>query len=169
MPGPGAYTHQSKCGQEGKANSMHCKLEYKPIEKTGGFTPGPGSYEFNANNKKKEPVWGTGTEKRAEMAKTGMVVPAPNAYKPSLSMTQKNEARWVFGSEQRKGPVEKSSIAPGPGNYALEPMAFDHKKPRFHVGQKIAPLKGNTTVPGAGAYNPIPENTISKQPIYSMK
>ena len=31
MPGPGAYTLNGITGKEGRGNSMHNKLEYKPI------------------------------------------------------------------------------------------------------------------------------------------
>ena len=74
----------------------------------------------------------------------------------------------MFGSEQRKGPVDPKQNSPGPGNYAIEPMAFDSKRPRFYVGQKIKDPKETTVVPGAGSYNPSPENTKKKEPSYLM-
>lgn len=43
---------------------MHNKLEYKPIEATGGKTPGPGAYENNLRNKKTAPAYRQGSEKR---------------------------------------------------------------------------------------------------------
>ena len=48
-------------------------------------------------------------------------------------------------------------------------MAFDAKKPRFFLGQKLNPLKEATHVPGAGAYDPSPERTKKGLPSYSMK
>lgn len=33
--------------------------------------------------------------------------------------------------EKAKGTV------PGPGNYELDSVAFDHKRPRFHMGVKV--------------------------------
>ena len=117
VPGPGSYPIGGLTGKEGNANSMHSKLEYKPIHKTGGQTPGPGTYESTIKNKKKDPSWGYGTEKRKFNASSS-IAPASNTYNPGMNLTQKAEARWVFGSEERKGPVNmKSNIAPGPGNY----------------------------------------------------
>lgn len=74
----------------------------------------------------------------------------------------------MFGSEVRKGPIDLKHNSPGPGNYALEPMAFDAKRPRFYVGQKIKNPKETTVVPGAGSYNPSPENIKKKEPSYLM-
>ena len=44
-PGPGQYSLKNLLGTEGKSYSIHNKLNYKPIENTGGLTPGPGSYD----------------------------------------------------------------------------------------------------------------------------
>jgi len=150
---------------------MHSKLEYKPIEQIGGRTPGPGTYEANLNNKKKEPSYGYGSEKRNfNTNKSLSLVPAANTYNPNMTYTQKGAAKWGFGSETRKGPTdEKKSFSPGPGNYAIESVAFDIKRPRFFMGQKIKDLKPTTAVPGAGQYNPSPERTLKSLPSYSMK
>ena len=51
VPGPGQYKPKEVMGKEGPLNSMHCKIEYKPIEATGSFTPGPGAYESHTRNK----------------------------------------------------------------------------------------------------------------------
>lgn len=87
---------------------MHNKLEYKPIEQTGGKTPGPGTYEFHVKNKKTAPAFRQGSEKRAFgiTNKTVLGVPGANTYKPNLTFTQSSASKWVFGSEQRKGPVD---------------------------------------------------------------
>ena len=45
-------------------------------------------------------------------------------------------------------------FSPGPGAYATRTVAFEHDKPRFFMGEKIKDLKANTTVPGAGQYDP---------------
>ena len=42
VPGPGSYKSRDITGSEGPKNSIHAKLEYKPVQATGGFTPGPG-------------------------------------------------------------------------------------------------------------------------------
>ena len=149
---------------------MHNKLEYKPIEQTGGKTPGPGTYEFHVKNKKTAPAFRQGSEKRAFgiTNKTVLGVPGANTYKPNLTFTQSSGSKWVFGSEVRKGPVDSKQNSPGPGNYALEPIAFDSKRPRFYVGQKIKAPKETTVVPGAGSYNPSPENIKKKEPSYLM-
>ena len=97
-------------------------------------------------------------------------IPASNTYNPNASFTQKAGAKWVFGSEQRKGPADNDRIkSPGPGGYNIKPLAFDADKPRFHVGQKISPAKPTTSVPGAGSYEPTPEKTMKQLPSYSMK
>jgi hypothetical protein len=115
---------------------MHSKLEYKPIENIGGKTPGPGAYESHQKNKNKAPAYGAGTEKRDfGVAKYILGVPAPSAYNPNASFTQRSEAKWGFGSETRKDPLQQAKkMSPGPGGYNIEPMAFDSKKPRFFVG-----------------------------------
>ena len=59
----------------------------------------------------------------------------------------------------RKGVANAKSISPGPGAYATRSMAFEIDKPRFFMGTKLNALKGNTNVPGAGAYDPKPEIT----------
>lgn len=44
-PGPGNYKSIYKTiGTEGAKSSIHSKILYKPIERTGGETPGPGNY-----------------------------------------------------------------------------------------------------------------------------
>jgi hypothetical protein len=86
----------------------------------------------------------------------------------------RNGAKWGFGSEVRKGPIESArKNSPGPGGYNLESMAFS-TKPRFFVGEKLKTAKDVTkktlpsysmkaklgsslvdeknTVPGAGTY-----------------
>ena len=97
-------------------------------------------------------------------------VPAPDAYNPNATFTQKSAAKWGFGSEQRTDPAKQNgkSISPGPGNYRLEPMAFE-KRPRFFMGTKLNPLKGNMEVPGAGTYQPEPEKVLKSAPKITMK
>jgi len=86
VPGPGAYKAMEMTGKEGPVNSIHAKIEYKPIEMTGGFTPGPGAYESHHKNKKGAPSYGQGSEKRQfGAAKTVTNVPASNNYNPNLS------------------------------------------------------------------------------------
>lgn len=172
MPGPGAYTAKNIIGTEGNLNSMHAKLEYKPIENIGGHTPGPGSYDMHARNKRKAPAYGAGSEKRDfGVAKYILGLPAPSAYNPNASTTQRSGAKWAFGSETRKGPIElaKKNMVPGPGNYNIKPVAFDTEKPRFFVGEKLKAAKDVTNTPGVGSYDPSPERTKKTLPSYSMK
>lgn len=116
---------------------MHNKLEYKPIEATGGKTPGPGAYEYNNRNKNTAPSYKQGSEKRSfAVSKLISDIPASNTYKPNLTYTQNAASKWAFGSEKRKGVGEDRSGSPGPGMYKIEPLAFDNKKARFYVGQK---------------------------------
>jgi len=97
---------------------MHNKLSYKPIEQIGGKTPGPGTYEFNLRNKRTAPSYRQGTQKRDfSVSKAVLAVPASNTYKPNMTYTQQSAAKWVFGSEIRKGTGEDRSNSPGPGNY----------------------------------------------------
>ena len=44
-PGPGTYKPLEFVGKEATSSSIHAKLSYKPIQQTGGKTPGPGTYE----------------------------------------------------------------------------------------------------------------------------
>jgi len=81
----------------------------------------------------------------------------------------RNGAKWGFGSEVRKGPIESArKNSPGPGGYNLESMAFS-TKPRFFVGEKLKTAKDVTNTPGVGSYNPSPEKTKKTLPSYSMK
>lgn len=96
------------------------------------------------------------------------MVPAANTYNPNSTFTQKSAAKWGFGSETRKGMGSRNN-SPGPGNYEIDPIAFDLKKPRFYVGNKLSDKKPTTSVPGAGTYDPSPEKTRKNLPSYSMK
>lgn len=79
------------------------------------------------------------------------------------------DPRFGFGSDKRRGFVNGSSaLGPGPGNYNLESAAFNARNPKFHMGQKLPPLRDNTKVPGAGSYDPSP-NGLKGGPSYSMK
>lgn len=75
-----------------------------------------------------------------------------------FSQTENATSRWRFGTERRKGVDEKKG-SPGPGNYQIGSLDFEKEKGRFYVGQRLKDPKATTTVPGAGAYNPSPENT----------
>jgi len=115
---------------------MHSKIDYKPIEKTGGATPGPGAYEYHANNKARDPQWGTGTGQRSgDVNKSVLANPGPGGYSPSTNYTLKADPRFGFGTDKRKGPVDpKRNISPGPGGYDIASMAFDGKQQKFYVG-----------------------------------
>jgi hypothetical protein len=171
IPGPGTYALKGATGAEGRSSSIHGKLAYKPIEKSGGLTPGPGAYESHTKNKAKDPAWGTGTSKRTgEVSKHVAANPGPGAHSPTPAAVLRADPKFGFGSEQRKGPVNaKTAFTPGPGNYQVDPIAFDARKAKFYMGQKLPTLKETTAVPGAGAYNPSPERTKGQLPAYSMK
>ena len=62
-----------------------------------------------------------------------------------------------------------NSLSPGPGTYTHKVKAFEIEKPRFHMGVKVRDLKGNTTVPGAGNYDPSINYSRKNMPSYSMK
>ena len=67
---------------------MQNKLAYKPIESTGGLTPGPGLYDSPLGNKKKAPSYGLGTDVRKFGALKSMTsIPASNTYNPNASFT----------------------------------------------------------------------------------
>lgn len=63
-PGPGTYKPLEFVGKEATSSSIHAKLSYKPIENTGGKTPGPGTYEGNAHKvgKRTAPAYSPGRE-----------------------------------------------------------------------------------------------------------
>ena len=60
-------------------------------------------------------------------------------------------------------------MSPGPGAYQTRSCAFDFEKPKFFMGEKIKDLKANTTVPGAGHYDPKGMAIKREMPSYSMK
>ena len=67
---------------------MHNKLVYKPVESTGGLTPGPGNYESPLANKKRSPSYGVGTDYRKFGALKSMTsIPASNTYNPNSTFT----------------------------------------------------------------------------------
>lgn len=136
IPGPGTYSLKGVTGGEGRSSSIHAKISYKPIEKSGGLTPGPGAYESHTKNKSKDPVWGTGTSKRpGEVSKHIAAIPGPGAHSPSTNYVLKADPRFGFGSQERKGPVDtKNAFSPGPGNYKLNPIDFDAGKSKFYMG-----------------------------------
>mmetsp|Transcript_41262 Transcript_41262/g.62828 ORF Transcript_41262/g.62828 Transcript_41262/m.62828 type:complete len:119 (-) Transcript_41262:333-689(-) len=118
---------------------MHSKLPYKPVEEQAGKSPGPGAYESHFRNKKQAPSYGLGLGQRSFVkTKAGLEIPGSNSYNPSMTYTMTQGAKWGFGSEERKGPIDKKqSQSPGPGNYELDSVAFDTKNPRFFVGKKL--------------------------------
>ena len=100
IPGPGTYALKGLVGTEGALNSMHGKLEYKPVEKTGGATPGPGAYESHTKNKPKDPVWGTGTSQRTGYVNKLIAAnPGAGTYSPSTSYVLRADPKFGFGSE----------------------------------------------------------------------
>lgn len=149
-PGPGEYRPKEVVGKEGTSPSLHKKIEYKPVQKTGGFQPGPGAYESHVRNKKTAPSYGLGSSKRAfSLSRNALEVPGSTAYNPKMNLTQRTGQQWGFGSEKRKGVGQDKSNSPGPGNYKIEPMAFK-KNPNFFLGEKIKEPKPVTDTPGAG-------------------
>ena len=92
-------------------------------------------------DKRRAPAYAAGTERRTfDVARAAKENPGANVYKPNATFTQTGSSKWVFGTETRKPPGVQSSkgaTSPGPGNYEIEPVAFDAKRPRFHVGQKF--------------------------------
>lgn len=139
MPGPGTYALRGLTGDEGRSSSIHGKLSYKPIEKSGGLSPGPGAYESHTKNKARDPAWGTGTSKRTgEVSKHIAAIPGPGAHSPSTNYVLKADPRFGFGSEARKGPIDaRKAFSPGPGNYKINPIDFDAGKSKFYMGQRL--------------------------------
>ena len=164
-PGPGTYKPLEFVGKEATSSSIHAKLTYKPIENTGGKTPGPGTYENNfQRNKRTAPAYSPGKDQRSSPGiMTTTKTPAANTYNPSTSFIDKSAAKWGFGTETRKG-MESKSVSPGPGNYQIKPIAFDSEKPKFFMGEKLKAPRETTVVPGAGAYDPAHENTKKSLP-----
>ena len=67
---------------------MHAKLEYKPIEKTAGHSPGPGTYESKLHHLKSEPRYGLGSGKRDFIGnKAAASVPGAGNYEPKTHFT----------------------------------------------------------------------------------
>ena len=165
-PGPGSYQALEFVGKEAPSPSVHAKLSYKPIEQTGGKTPGPGAYDASTKHRRTAPSYSPGLEQRKGPA-AKHEGPAANHYNPSNTFTTKQAASWGFGSELRG--KDKKTLSPGPGNYQIKPIAFDTDKPKFHMGIKLKPTKETTAVPGAGTYEPVPEKTKKNGPAFSMK
>ena len=94
-------------GNEGKAATIHSKISYKPIEKHGGETPGPGNYESPLLKEKRAPSYGLGSGERQFISKSALDVPASNAYNPGFSQTTKSAAKYGFGSEKRASPIDE--------------------------------------------------------------
>ena len=118
--------------------------------------PGPGTYDQKSSLTKDGPAWGQGTSKRdAGRSKDLDSSPAPGSYSPLDGSILKNGPKIGFGVDKRRGTGEgNSSLNPGPGNYNIDSVAFNNRNPRFHMGQKLPPIKGTTDNPGAGSYSP---------------
>jgi hypothetical protein len=71
---------------------MHSKLLYKPIERIGGETPGPGNYNNPIVKQRNAPAYGLGSEKRDFESKSTLDVPASNTYNPAFAQTEKKGA-----------------------------------------------------------------------------
>ena len=72
-----------------------------------------------------------------------------------------------MGSEQRKMfDDRKMKSVPGPGNYPIKSQAFEPNK-GYAMGIKLKE-QSKLIVPGAGTYEPSPENVKQKAPGFSM-
>ena len=64
-PGPGTYALGNLIGAEGKKNTMHSTIDYKPEKKENSYKPGPGQYNpDHSPAKKKDPAFGLGKSSR---------------------------------------------------------------------------------------------------------
>ena len=92
--------------------------------------------------------------------------PSPDAYTINLYKVGMNSSKWGFGNEKR-GQKKMSGCSPGPGTYTHSSKAFSYDKPKFHMGVKLTPLRGNEK-PGAGTYNPNMSYTKYNNPSFSV-
>lgn len=93
----------------------------------------------------------------------------PGSYNPSTTFTKQSAPTCRIGSETRKIFDDKKMMTvPGPGNYQIKSQAFE---PGKGYGMGIRLKEAHSTrlqVPGAGSYDPSPENITKKAPGYSM-
>ena len=83
--------------------------------------------------------------------------PEPGKYNPDYLSVGRRAPSFTMGLDKRadKNFEKAKGEVPGPGNYELTPVAFDHRRPRFHMGSKIKldPIeKERNSVPGPGTY-----------------
>jgi hypothetical protein len=65
IPGPGNYKIPGVIGKDGPSLTMHSTIQYSPEKKENLLKPGPGNYNPNLSNvKKNEPAYKLGTSKR---------------------------------------------------------------------------------------------------------
>lgn len=109
------------------------------------------------------------------------MVPPPNNYEPSVTMTKLHSPKFKIGSSPRAPTYDQrnAKLVPAPNCYNLKPIAFesDSKKTRFHMGINLQndslshhndPTRYIHSIPGPGTHQPTTELTKIKAPKYSM-
>jgi len=149
-PGPGAYQHSPRVGNEGPKFSAGGRREVSSITNT----PGPAAYA---------PASDPGAHKMGRMPQhsfsrstrngyTKSEAPGPGQYN-STTVHQSKSQEYTFGGSGRK--EMKTGIDPGPGSYQLGDR-FGKEGPAFSAGSR-APRDSHkapaTLTPGPGAYN----------------
>jgi len=133
-PAPGSYEYKSTIGQ-GLSKSMSSKTILGIVEKT----PGPGHYsqtDSSVNLKGTRKVkFGSGNRSIDHHNDS----PEPGKYNPDYLSVGRRAPSFTMGHDKRsdKNFEKAKGTVPGPGNYEIDPVAFDHKRPRFHMGTKI--------------------------------
>lgn len=112
-------------------------LKNDALSRQRAADPGPGHYDSQADAAMRgAPSYKMGTESRNKGPGRD-INPDPGMYNPDYSPVKNKAPGYKIGSELRQGMGNPhGGNMPGPGNYDLNPAAFDGK-PKFAYGQKL--------------------------------
>ena len=118
--------------------------------------PGPGWYEHRDTKMKIAYTMGGKSESKKSTDMMNRTLPGPGQYTPRDAFYRSTGGK--IGSEKRVGPVSRTFLGPGPGQYEsknnlsvndMPKYGFGTQDKFFHNKQKERNLK---TSPGPGAY-----------------
>jgi len=128
-PGPGTYQFRTCIGNEGPKITISSWRPLSSVASAANFTPGPGQYDSNLNDKTKSPSYRIGSSKRDNKNRNDF--PGPGSYSTLNRSTSNrpNSPTWTMGKSLRPN-LSSSNFFPGPGNYETKPNVGEGPKVR---------------------------------------
>lgn len=144
-PGPGEYNIPGLT-DELKHKMGKTILPRRPLIIKDSGAPGPGAYD--AKDQNSAPSFSVGKGKRPKIP--GITKnPGPGVYSP-VNPNHTIHSKSIGAST--RPPLSKTNGVPGPGAYDFK--TFTEDGPKYTTVGRKPEIKGNTTVPGPGQYNP---------------